>query len=109
MTPITDDRSFLTDGRPYLTTRQAAIYIGYDPGTGPLAKDSQIRCFYTWAVSRGIRQQPGRTVYLRSDLDAAVRGTSPDGPELERMRKMAREDVADRRRRALQALRGKKP
>ena len=105
---MTEDRAFLTDGRPYLTTRQAAMYVGYAPGEGPLAKDPQVHCFYAWAMSHHVRQQPGRAVYLRSDLDAAVRGTpvpSPDRERMrERMRQLAREDVAERRRRALRKV-----
>jgi hypothetical protein len=93
---------------PYLNTRAAAAYVGFAPGEGPLAKDSQVRCFYAWCLSRGVHQQPGRAVYLRADLDAAVTGTRADAPALERMRQLARQDVADRRRRARLTLRTRK-
>jgi hypothetical protein len=87
----------MSDDRPYLNTRD-------EPGTGPLAADPQIRCFYAWAISRGLKQQPGRAVYSRADLDAAVTGRPANAPALERMRQLAKQDVADRRRRARLSL-----
>jgi hypothetical protein len=91
----------------WLNTRQAAAYVGYEPGTGPLAQDPQIRCFYAWCRARGVHQQPGRAVYAQADLDAAISGTTPEAPApaLARMRQLARQDVADRRRRARLRLR----
>jgi hypothetical protein len=89
----------------WLNTRQAARYVGYEPGDGPLSADPQIRCFYAWCVSRGVHQQPGRAVYAQADLDAAISGTTPEAPALARMRQLARQDVADRRRRARLRLR----
>jgi hypothetical protein len=94
---------------PWLNTRDAARYVGYHPGEGPLARDPQIRCFYAWALSRGVTQQPGRAVYSRADLDAAISGQPATTPALERMRQLARQDVADRRRRARIALKVRRP
>jgi hypothetical protein len=109
-----DDRAFLTDGRPYLTTAQAALYCGFTPTPGvALSKDPQVRGFYGWCLSRGVRQQPGRAVYRRADLDAAIAGQVPETPERAeartRMLQLARQDVADRRRRARIALTVKRP
>lgn len=99
----------MTDDRQWLNTRQAARYVGYEPGDGPLAADPQVRCFYSWALSRGVKRQPGRAVYARRDLDAAISGQAPDSPALEHMRQLARQDVADRRRRARIALKVRRP
>ena len=98
----------------WLNTRQAAAYVGYEPTPDlPLAKDPQVRCFYAWAMSHHVRQQPGRAVYAKADLDAAITGKPVETPERaaarERMQQLARQDVADRRRRARIALTVKRP
>ena len=99
-----DDRTFLVDGRPYLNARQAAIYCGFEPA--PLGTrrqdDPQMRAFGTWASSRGLRTQPGRLVYRRTDLDAAIQRTTPGATSdaVRAARQLARDDVADRRRQA---------
>lgn len=98
---LEDDRSYLTDGRPYLTAPQAACYVGYAPTPGLAARaDKQMKCFYMWAASRGVHPQPGRAVYRRADLDAAItRRALPQATgDLEAMRQLARADVAERRR-----------
>lgn len=100
--PLEDDRGFLTDGRPYLTAAQAALYVGYAPTPGlPARGDKQMKAFYMWAASRGVHPQPGRAVYRRADLDAAItRRPHPQSThDLETMRQLARADVAERRRR----------
>jgi len=102
--PLDDDRAFLTDGRPYLTAAQAALYVGYAPTAGLLARaDKQMKAFYMWAASRGVHPQPGRAVYRRSDLDAAITRRPASTGDLEMMRALARDDVAERRRRQARA------
>jgi hypothetical protein len=101
-----DDRSFLTDGRPFLNSRQSAVYCGFEPRPGLSPReDQQMRRFYAWASSRGLHRQPGRAVYRRADLDAAIANQQPTSPAIERMRRLARQDVADRQRIALQVRR----
>jgi len=97
-----DDRTFLTDGRLYLNARQAALYCGYEPTPGRAARDDkQMKAFYSWTLSHGVRPQPGRAVYKRTELDAAIAGRpGAIGAGAEAMAKLARADVADRRRRA---------
>ena len=104
---LEDDRAFFTDGRPYLTTRQAALYVGYAPTAGRLARDDrEMWKFYKWAALRHVHPQPGRSVYRRADLDAAIqrRPVAANDASLETMRRLAQSDVADRRRQARLAL-----
>ena len=86
MTDFEADRSFLTDGRPYLNSRQAALYVGHDPNNlGP---------FYDWTHRHGIKQTPGASLYRRRDLDAVIEGTQPAPVDPHaRFREMAREDL----------------
>jgi hypothetical protein len=109
---VDDARAFLVDGRPYLNVRQAAVYCGFEPAPGRTAHDKQLRAFTGWAARRGIHPQPGRAVYARADLDNAIQhkpGEPPPTRDLDAMRKLAREDVADRRRRSrLELRRGSK-
>jgi hypothetical protein len=89
------DRTFLTDGRPYLNTRQAALYVGYEPDESKShRRDPQIRAFYEWCRRRGVQQQPGRAVWKRADLEAGVARQVPSGDEdgLDAMREMAHRD-----------------
>lgn len=98
---LADDRSYLTDGRPYLNARQAAVYCGYEPTPGrPAGQDPQMKRFYGWAALRGLHPQPGRSVYRRAELDAAIarRPLAPSA-DLEAMRRLAKSDAADSQRR----------
>ena len=80
------DRSFLTDGRPYLNAKQAAEFVGYD--------HDKLRAFYDWTYRHGVKQTPGAGLYRRADLEAAIEGTAPgDGGARDRLRAMARADL----------------
>jgi hypothetical protein len=74
--PGVADTSFFTDGRPYLTSRQAALYVGYTPrGDGALHRDDPaMRAFYEWIRrARVPKLHRGRIVlFRRTDLDAAI-------------------------------------
>ena len=108
---LEDDRRFLTDGRQWLNSRQAAVYCGYTPTPGvPVAKDREMRRFLSWAHLRGLHVQPGRSVYRRADLDAAItRRPVASTADLEAMRRLAQSDAADARRRSRMALQVRRP
>jgi hypothetical protein len=97
---LDDDRAFLTDGRRYLNVRQAAIYCGYDvaPVGTRHRDDPGLRRFYAWASTRGLHTQPGRAVYLRSDLDAAITRQPAATAAVDQARQLARQDAAAFRR-----------
>jgi hypothetical protein len=102
MTPPADAARVLDP--PYLNARQAAIYCGFEPGPrGTVVRtDPQMKAFFSWASSRGVRSTPGRQgLYRRADLDAAIQGTRGAPAEaIAAAQRQARLDVADRRRRA---------
>jgi len=104
MTSPGEDRSFLSDGRPYLNARQAAIYCGFEPGPRGqgVRTDPQMKSFFSWASSRGIRTEPGRAVYCRAKLDAAIRQRTGEdrAAAIAAVQQQARDFVADIRRRS---------
>jgi hypothetical protein len=67
------DRSFLTDGRPYLNAWQAAMYIGCDITTAT-RDDRALQTFYEWARRNRVpKMHRGRCLlFRRVDLDRAV-------------------------------------
>jgi hypothetical protein len=91
---------------PYLNARQAAIYCGYEPVRDPTIRhDKQLKAFYAWAASRGVHPLPGRSVWRRADLDAAMtRRPLVPSADLEAIRRLAQSDAADHRRRTRLAL-----
>jgi hypothetical protein len=103
VTPDDEDRGFLTDGRPYLNARQAAIYCGFEPqARGAVVRtDRQMKSFFSWACSRGIRTEAGRAVYARAALDAAIsqKSGAAQSAAVAAAGQQARDDVADARRR----------
>lgn len=73
--PAVSDTSFFTDGRPFLTSRQAALYVGYEPSANALARqDPAMWAFYSWSTAHQIpRLHRGRMLmFRRADLDAAL-------------------------------------
>ena len=90
------DKAFLTDGRPYLTTRQAAELVGYTPNEAlQLREDRQIRNFYEWCRRRGVQQCPGREVWRRRDLVAAIeREDQPTSEDTVRIEALVEEHMA---------------
>jgi hypothetical protein len=97
---VEDDRAFLTDGRPYLNVRQAAIYCGFEAGPVGTRRrtDPAIRRFHDWAYRHGLRMQPGRDVFRRVDLDATIARQPAPTPEIDRARALAHQDAAAFRR-----------
>src|ERR1043166_6935179 len=68
------DKTFLTDGRPNLTSRQAALYVGYEPNDVPCERDHAMKAFYAWVQRHAVpTRRRGRTlIFKRSALDAAL-------------------------------------
>lgn len=88
------ETTYLTDGRRYLTTPQAAHYVGFEPTPGvPPRHDRAIRSFWEWARRKGIHACRGREgMWERSDLDDAMhRTTTPD--RVSTIADLARADV----------------
>lgn len=88
------ETSYLTDGRRYLTTPQAAHYVGFEPTPGLKPRqDRAIRSFWEWARRKGIRSCAGREgMWERHDLDEAMhRTTTPE--RVSTIAEQARADV----------------
>jgi|SRR5262245_23529723 len=88
------DTSYLTDGRRYLTTIQAAHYVGFEPTPDVKPRhDRAIRSFWEWARRKGIHACAGREgMWERRDLDDAMhRKTTPE--RFSTIAEMARADV----------------
>lgn len=86
-------------GEPFLNARQAAKYVGFEPGEGTARDDKEMRRFYEWVrVARVPKHQRGpRNLLFRvSELEAAIAAASADDPvatteSLDRMETLARD------------------
>lgn len=87
----------------FLNARQAAAYVGYEPGSGPARTDKAIKAFYAWvARHRVTSHRRGRVLlFTRTDLDVAI-GHSTDAHlarqnRLEQIEELARRDARGER------------
>jgi hypothetical protein len=95
--------------RKYLNARQAAEYVGYEPGVDaagkplPVSEDKQMRAFYAWVRDHKVlKKRRGRTLlFLEYDLDCAIDASTEAGnTSLEQLAELARRGIRVRDRRS---------
>lgn len=80
----------MTAPKGYLNARQAAIYVGYEPGAGPRRTDKAMRAFYAFVRRHKVQtKRRGRSLLFRErDLDRAIDACT-DAEQRERFDRMA--------------------
>lgn len=85
----------------FLNARQAAAYVGYEPGEGPARTDRAMKCLYEFVRRHKVRKygSPGRLLFSTADLDRAVGKPAPPAnvAEFERMAELARKHARGER------------
>jgi hypothetical protein len=84
-------------GDAYLNARQAARYLGYEVGDGPVRTDKGVRAFREMCRRHGVKAQHfgRRALFSRAELDAAVSPTNGTAAQdaFARMEALAQQDA----------------
>lgn len=83
---------------PFINARQAARFVGFEPGEGPARTDPQMRAFYQWVSTNRVpkhQRGPRVLVFRLSELEAVITAAERAAPEasLTRMEQLAREHI----------------
>jgi hypothetical protein len=85
---------------PYLNARQAARFVGFEPGDRSARSDKEMRRFYAWVRRARVptHRRAERCLLFRvSELEGAIAAATSDAPEtnaaLTQMEALAREHV----------------